>query len=50
MLVVSLGLGEFVDLEFKIVEDRVRDLKDILMSYFDGYLVEKLCGVLWSWF
>ena len=40
MLVVSLGLGElsfglgeFVDLEFKIVEDRVRDLKDILMSY-----------------
>ena len=33
VLVVSLGLGEFVDLEFKIVEDRVRDLKDILMSY-----------------
>ena len=30
---LSLGLGEFVDLEFKIVEDRVRDLKDILMSY-----------------
>jgi hypothetical protein len=45
VVVVGLGLGEFVDLVFRIVEEMVvglcQELKDGLMSYLIASLVEE---------